>query len=460
MVKRRINNSAIICFIILVIIPLIFGLHNLFSKNVYIAFEFWTIGIISVYTIFAEYNSRRSYSIAMFGSFFIYIFFFIAAGYQYLNNHFMYNIVAEDYEIIYANICILIWQTVYLIITKVKKKKGSLNIFDYKSNLYISSTSKELLIILCFAIGILYVAQNGIQVLFNRYAYNENFSTSSQSLTSIMKILKSGLGMWTLYICAIDYKQNNAPFVYVLFSLLACFILNPPFASSRTIVLVTYCGFLLIVSNRLKRGMNFFLLIIVLDLFAAPLFNLFRGGLSGDNSLFVSAVRDFKENFLVSDYDAYSVFLLAIKYVSVNGVTFGVQLLSVILFFVPRSIWTTKAVGSGATIMSSLKTANVSNISCPILGEAYINFGFCGIIIFAILISWFFNKVDLAYWNSDLHIYSPIKNIYSFLCLFVLLIFRGDLLNAYSWLFGYVVDLIIIKMFFLRRITNEDSSDS
>lgn len=443
--------SALICFVVLLVLPFVFKLYELLYKNFFLGLAFWCIGIIAMASIFYEYKKARLYSITMLSHFFIYTFVFIAGGYQYLMNKLAYNNFATDEDIIMANLIIILWQIIAMITVGVAKKNTKYNMFEYSFDYYVSSFSKTILIGICFVVGFVFLLRNGIQSLFNRYYYNELFSTGSQALTSLLKILKCALGTWTLYLCAIDYKNKNATFRYVIFALLACLLVVPPFATNRTFVLITYGGFLMIMTKRLKKGMNFMLLIIFLDLFAAPFFNLFRAGFSGDGEVLVNAVSDFKKNFLMSDYDAYSMFLFSIKYVKTSGVTFGKQLLSVFLFFIPRSIWPDKPEGTGATVMDSIKSANVSNISCPIFGEAYVNFGIIGIILFSILVSWIMIKLDCAYWNSGNIGNSMIKNVYPFLVLFILIVFRGDLLNAYSWLIGYIVVLVLLRIVFIKR---------
>ena len=72
--------------------------------------------------------------------------------------------------------------------------------------------------------------------------------------------------------------------------------------------------------------------------------------------------------------------------VSQMGSFKGKQLLGAMLFFIPRSIWPSKPIGSGATI-AIYQRQSFKNISCPIIGEAIINFGIIGVIIFAVAIA-------------------------------------------------------------------------
>ena len=448
---RVYHISEPVCFLILILFPLIFDLLSIFTKSILVGIEFWLIGILSIIIIMSENRRGRPFSTYMLSGFFVYIFVFIAGGYQYLFNEFIYNVRVLDEEVLIANLIIVLWLAISIFTVRSSVRVQRQSIFNETVNLFIPNYAKLILIFLCFAFGIINLMQYGVESLFNRYYFNGVVSTGSQSLNSIIKIMRSGLGMWTLYICAIDYKKHGSR-SYLLLSLLSCLILIPPLATSRTIVLLTYGGFLLIVSDRIKKGMNFFLFILILDLFAAPIFNLFRNGFSGNSAMLISTIQDYKDDFFRSDYDAYTMFLLTIRYVSMHGITWGKQLLSVLLFFLPRALWPNKAIGSGATVMGALKTASVSNISCPIFAEAYINFGIIGVIVFSFGIHSIIKKIDGMYWSNDNGNNSLISNLYPFMVLFILMLFRGDLLNAFSWLIGYIIVLLAIRLFFLRKV--------
>lgn len=65
----------------------------------------------------------------------------------------------------------------------------------------------------------------------------------------------------------------------------------------------------------------------------------------------------------------------AVEYIAENGTTNGRQLLGCFLFFIPRTIWKTKPIGSGALVAEIIGQEH-TNISMPFIGEGLINFGF------------------------------------------------------------------------------------
>lgn len=169
----------------------------------------------------------------------------------------------------------------------------------------------------------------------------------------------------------------------------------------------------------------------------------------------LSTFRDFNKNIILNlkidtslfqsvDFDSYSTLTHVLKQ---DIVTYGNQLLGCILFWFPRSIWTEKPVGSGEFIAGKLHFF-FTNISCNILSEGYINFGYIGILAFIVLLAWLFSQLDSIYWT-----YTKFKsrNYFSVLYFSILgllfLILRGDLLCSFAYLCGYL--FVACSIYFL-----------
>ncbi len=135
-----------------------------------------------------------------------------------------------------------------------------------------------------------------------------------------------------------------------------------------------------------------------------------------------------------------------IIYVNFHGITWGNQLLGSLLFFIPRKFWPQKPIGSGHTIATDLGW-DFTNVSCPYIGEGYINFGILGVILFAITLAVLTKFGDVAYKKS---VYSNSKEItiielvYPFSIGFLFFILRGDLLSSLSYYIGFMVPVILL----------------
>ena len=149
-------------------------------------------------------------------------------------------------------------------------------------------------------------------------------------------------------------------------------------------------------------------------------------------------------------YDAFSNILATVDYVQQNGLSWGYQLLGVLLFFIPRSIWTLKPLGTGQMIGRYLIKEyhfNFDNLSNPLVSEAYINFRFPGVIFgaiaLAVIIKRFFS------WLLGNHILK--KYIAFYFGIYLMFLLRGDLLNATAYFIGILIAVLFIP-FIIERL--------
>ncbi|MGW0084543.1 hypothetical protein [Streptomyces sp. NPDC003393] len=132
------------------------------------------------------------------------------------------------------------------------------------------------------------------------------------------------------------------------------------------------------------------------------------------------------------DYDQMAMFANTITYVDAgNGHTYGRQLTGSVLFFVPRSVWTSKPKDTGVMVSEWMATAN-TNRSSPLWTELWLDFGSAGMVAGFGLIGWVAARVDRRYAHkvvragpaSILTLAVPLVAGYSFILL------RGPLLQA------------------------------
>lgn len=138
-------------------------------------------------------------------------------------------------------------------------------------------------------------------------------------------------------------------------------------------------------------------------------------------------------------FDAYNTFC---RVVGMELITFGNQLLGVLFFFVPRSIWSTKPESSGIFHAEQLNLS-FDNLACTYLAEGYINFGYIGVFLFLIVIALFSAYLDKIYWK-----YKNQKSYFNVLYVLILAMFlfilRGDLMNGFAYTAGVLLSSIIV----------------
>ena len=213
-----------------------------------------------------------------------------------------------------------------------------------------------------------------------------------------------------------------------------------PTGVARYMVAYIYIPLLLIAIPKLRSASLFIGLITASLLIIFPFLNQFRY-FYGWGSIVFLPDPDF---FYQIHFDAYENFGSAIETKFVSG---GRQLLGVLLFFVPRSIWADKPIGSGHQLALDSGYFH-SNISMPFLAEGYVNFGFFGVGIFSLFIGLIMAKLDTHFSNSrgmNRVRYKTVLFFYLNGALFFTL--RGDLLSSGSYLLSGLIVYIVVGKF-------------
>jgi oligosaccharide repeat unit polymerase len=146
------------------------------------------------------------------------------------------------------------------------------------------------------------------------------------------------------------------------------------------------------------------------------------------------------------DYDAFQQIANTISYVDGNGHTFGHQILSSLLFFVPRSLWQGKGIDTGV-LVAQFQEYSFSNLSAPLQAEAYIDGGISLVVVLFVALGcvtgWFERRASNAgALTSYIALIVPIVAAYQVIML------RGSLLQSMS---GFVTILVIVALCMKRR---------
>lgn len=415
-------------------------------SNTIIIITFLLIGLISIVGIISDKNF---YSINLMHWLFMYIFIFNAGIIQYLKNSFPWGVILEDSLILRTNLIIICWCILYYISYNLKKFSPKI---VFNKDIHIRN--KFFLVIITIIIGLFFIKYIGFSNLFARSVSGEQTQAYTQSTNLIVNIFIRAIPAIVLAYLIKEKKlkkENNNFSIFIIF--LLNLIVNFPTGTARYWVASIYLG--LYVMLRPQKNNKFFFCILFISAFlvAFPLLNEFRNSTFNEvinNGIQLSNFIDF---FLAGDFDAYSMICRSYEVVSVAGSTHGKQLLGAMLFFVPRSIWLDKPIGSGASI-ASYQGQRFTNVSCPIIGEGIINFGLIGVVIFAIMLAFIIKYLDTIYWNNQKESIKKINAItilYPFYLGFFFFIFRGDLMSSFAYLIGFSVSAFIAQVFSGKR---------
>ena len=278
------------------------------------------------------------------------------------------------------------------------------------------------------------------------------------SLSLLYSKILQAISYFSVVFAFVNTKINKNGRIFILISFFCLLVSFFPFSLARNSTAVIYGGLILTLSTTLKKNKFFIILFFSAFLILFPFFSAFRRVSFFDVPIIQSILNVFEnlsEVWLSGDYDAYTILNLVIEYINAKSITFGYQLLGVILFFVPRIWWLSKPIGSGAFVTEN-SLFDFTNISCPLPAEGLINFGFIGLIIFGVVVGFITKKLDILYWkNIDTtgNNINRFELIYPVLLMFFFFMCRGDLLSSTAYMMSFIVVWhILIKLTSIKMI--------
>lgn len=412
--------------------------------NTSIGVEFTSFIIMTTSIIGVFFNSKQPYSINKIIYLFSFFFFGIAPFLQFktgIDDFFGSRHLRAD-EFLVTNFVIIIILFTYSLLYKILYKTRKNNKAGFKADKYSIghinkfNTLKLITLSLLTFTVILYMNNFNIISLFVRGGeFKEQAYIESSALSLLLGKITEPMLMVVLlfYLSTKNHKKGWVTLLLFFIVLLG----TSPTRLPRFATAAIYMP-LLIYSLPIMRKKN--------------IFNLsFMGGLLIifpflDNFRRISENANFKislnfDMFTQGHFDSYRNFALVINE---NIITYGRQLLGVLLFWIPRSMWDTKPVGSGHFIAGELGMS-YPNISMNYFAEGYINFGFVGVFLFVFLIAYISARLDKMYWEN---IYPSRSNIFSIVYLMLIgltvFILRGDLLSSFAYTVGYMISILIV----------------
>jgi hypothetical protein len=143
------------------------------------------------------------------------------------------------------------------------------------------------------------------------------------------------------------------------------------------------------------------------------------------------------------NFDAFQMMFYTTIYTNKMGYSMGNQLLLPAFFWIPRSIWTSKPLGSPDIVAAHAGFGSL-NVSSPLWTEGYINFSIPGVFLFLYIFGWCARLGDNSLSNLELRpAFATILSSFFASNTFILL--RGDLTSGTM----YVQMIIVFTLTFL-----------
>lgn len=398
-----IPNYILSAFLILSVFSL--NDYNFSFNNIFYLFYFFFFGVAPVFQYFEGVNiwggsnfTREDYVITTITSFFAILL------YSFINQSFRNKMIHQRQK---------------LLVKKVQSNHVKINPF--------------LLMVISFVSFLIYFSTVDFNLFKLLIRGGEGLEISNEMSTSsyllISKFVRP-MSAAALLIFKIS-KCKNRVIEIVLWIILL--LANSPFGMARFSVAAFYIPVLFLYSVRLRKKNNFSLFLILSVLLVFPFLNQFRYWGSSDITFGLNF-----DMFLAGHFDSFQMFMRVLKE---NIITYGHQLLGVLLFFFPRSLWPDKPIGSGHFVAGE-SGLYFDNISMNYFGEGYLNFGFLGVFLFVVLIAYFNAYMDVRFWKA--------KNGICFVVYYYLLlgmefvILRGQLMSFFPIAIGYLVSTYVV----------------
>ena len=132
------------------------------------------------------------------------------------------------------------------------------------------------------------------------------------------------------------------------------------------------------------------------------------------------------------DYDVFQQTINSVVYVERFGIMWGHNLLSAVLFWVPRSLWPGKSGGTSVDVNFPLGYA-FYNLSVPLWMEAYVAFSWIGVLA---IMGWYgygSARAEAAYLRRDRSVADMTGLLLPFWGGYQFFIMRGDLINVFAF---------------------------
>ncbi len=446
---KALIKSLIIHVVIWTFLCLLFGYIGFKNAKFYIVLSFFLNGFV-FYGMMIKSLKKRAFSLDLIHWFFMFSFMFFAPMVQYLNAAWCWETSFSDGRILITNLLLDLWVFVYVWaqrtnILRIKKERITLanNAKDAFTGIKINRWFLLAGVLISDLIAV-YLFAKYRTALFSR-ATNTAFEFNNVTLTLIVSSVVPAFvtGMTALAFCNVIPHGKPVDWLLLCMQGVALLIVCFPFGMARYKMAVIYVGLMLIILPLLRKGPWFLLMMLLGLVVIFPVINAFRN-MSFDEvnvaETFVAVITSLMEDFLIGDYDAYTMFMLIQEYVAEKGLSYGMQLVGVLFFFIPRSIWPTKPVGSGQTAAEFFNWS-FTNLSCPLPAEGFVNFGIIGVILFAFTLSKMVKILDDTFWERN---NLGVRVIYPFIVPFLFFMMRGDLLSSFAYLIGFAFTVLVV----------------
>lgn len=451
--------SAVGLFVLVVAVGVFVVYNPAFDRNnIFVILTFF-LNIAVFVTQLLLSTTEHAFSFrAMFWTFNLF-FFGLAPFYQYVSGSAIWGYKPTDREFVISNVYILIWAICFVLGGKIyfkrknRKKEAAFtkNIESKKYTYAIRKNSLNILLVVAVAVVGYYAVFVGLENMFIRYT-SGNKAIESTSMMLLEEHVLKNIPVFCFVFHALECRQKRIVTPQMVIATACLLICCFPTALARYSMAAVYASIMIILFDKTRKGRWFITVFILALVVVFPAINIFRSVSSLESATnFMAAVKENIESvYTEGDYDSYAMFINVRRYIGFFGHTYGNQLLGALFFFFPRSIWTTKPMGTGSTVFLALHP-EFTNVSAPLIAEGYVDFGIIGVAVYALVAGAITSWADKKYWASDNPL-SKERVVFPFLMFQFFFLLRGDLMSGGAYLIARMVMGLVTYYFVVKKV--------
>ena len=306
-----------------------------------------------------------------------FMFFFVYAPVQQYNKEIIFNKLPAytNQEILIMNVLTILFLIVYMFMYQLFKNK--IKVGSIKVVKMIHSHTEIILLIISYAILFYFIREVGFYELLSRQtsAISIPNQTIRLLVDNFVRMIPVPIAFYLMYFTG----KRIRPKIYSIIPVLI--LIFPLGGSARFIIGFVYLMLFtpILFKKEFRHALIPIMIIGLLVVF--PSVDFFRNNTISQLSEFRWSLRLFE----TMDFDSYFMSLQTLKYVAQEGYLYGQQLVGAIFTFIPRESWEAKPVITGFVLVEALN-GEFWNVSTGIIGEAYIDFGMLGVLLYGLIL--------------------------------------------------------------------------
>lgn len=450
--------SAVGLFMLVVAVGVFVVYNPAFERhNIFVILTFFVNIALFVVQLLVS-STEHSFGFKVMFWVFNLFFFGLAPFYQYVSGSSIWGFKPTDTQFLVNNVYILLWSILYIIgytihFSKKKKKKVAFTKLSEKRTYkyVVNDTALNVMLVLSVIVVAYYLAFVGFDNMFIR-GTSRNKAIEATMLVLLEEHVLKNITVFTFVIHVAKAKEKKFVNFQLLIATACLLITNFPTGLSRYAMAAVYAGIMIILIDKTHKGRWFITVFILALVVVFPALDVYRNTITLEQAtnFWETVKKEIEQVYTSGDYDAYVMFINVRRYVDFFDFSYGKQLLGALLFFFPRSIWTTKPYGTGQTVFTAFHP-EFTNVAAPLVSEGYINFGIFGVVIFALVAGAITSWADKKYWTTNDRL-SKERIVYPFLIIQFFFLLRGDMMSGGAYLIARMVMGLAIYYFTVKKV--------